>query len=214
MENYNRPRALCQWFYQTLPGWAGVGNGFSSLPDNGTDLGLYTEPSSRLIGTGTIPTTASGNIWNWTNVRRANYFLSNVDKATGSAADINQYKGEGLYFRAYYYFSLLQSYGDLPIIDKYIDNTDESYLYKARDPRNKVVNFMLADLNQAISMLKTKAALTAANPRINKEAALLLKATIALYEGTWEKYHKGTVFGVADSTGFGICNKPLTLPKH
>ncbi|PWJ57615.1 putative outer membrane starch-binding protein [Dyadobacter jejuensis] len=189
-------------FYQNLPGWAGVGNGFSPMPDNGTDLSLSsTEASTRLLGNVTIPTTSSTSVWNWSNVRKANYFLANVDKATGAEADINQYKGEGLFFRAYYYFSLLKSYGDLPIIDKYIENTDVDYLYKGRDPRNKVVDFMLSDLDQAISLLKTKSELTASNPRINKEAALLLKATVALYEGTWEKYHQGTAYGVEGSTG-------------
>ncbi|WP_025763083.1 RagB/SusD family nutrient uptake outer membrane protein [Dyadobacter tibetensis] len=189
-------------FYQNLPGWAGVGNGFSAMPDNGTDLSLSsTDPSNRLLGNVTIPATSSNSVWFWGNVRKANYFLANVDKASGATSDIDQYKGEGLFFRAYYYFILLKSYGDLPIIDKYISNNDVEYLYKGRDPRNKVVDFMLADLDQAIALLKTKAALTNNNPRINKEAALLLKASIALYEGTWEKYHKGTAYGVEGSTG-------------
>lgn len=188
-------------FYPNLPSWASVGVGSSAMPDNGTDLSLATTPSTRLLGTNTIATNSTNSIWNWSNVRKANYFLANVDKATGLEADINQYKGEGLFFRAFYYFDLLTKYGDLPIIDKYIDNNDEAYLYKGRDPRNKVVDFMLADLNKAIPLLKTKAALTAAAPRVNKEAALLLKASIALYEGTWEKYHAGTEFGVSGSNG-------------
>ena len=200
-------------FYQSLPGWASVGNGFSQMPDNGTDLSLYTEPSSRLRGAGTIPATSSAGVWNWANVRRANYFIDNVEKASGAAADINQYKGEGLFFRAYYYFNLLQSYGDLPIIDKYIDNKDEDYLYKGRDPRNKVVDFMLADLDKAIPLLKTKASLSSAAPRINKEAALLLKASIALYEGTWEKYHNGTPFGVNGSTGTAYLQQAADASK-
>jgi len=39
------------------------------------------------------------------------------------------------------------------------------------------------------------------HPRISKEAAQLFKARVALYEGTWEKYHSGTSFGVAGSDG-------------
>ena len=37
--------------------------------------------------------------------------------------------------------------------------------------------------------------------RINREAAMLLKARICLYEGTWEKYHQNTPFGVAGENG-------------
>lgn len=186
-------------FYNNLPGWSGVGNGYSDIPDQNSDLGVGTAPSARLMGNTSVPAAASNSVWNWTNVRKANYFLANVSKAAGAAADIDQYTGEGYFFRAYYYFDKLKAHGDVPIIDKYITNTSVDYLYKARDPRNKVVDFMLADLDLAISKLKSKANLV--SPRISKEAALLLKAQIALYEGTWEKYHANTPFGVSGSNG-------------
>lgn len=200
-------------FYQNLPGWAGVGNGFASLPDNGTDLGLYTSPSDRLLGNTNIPAASNtATTWNWSNVRKANYFIDNVSKATGAEADINQFTGEGYFFRAYYYYGQLRRYGDLPIIDKYIDNTDEDYLFKARDPRNEVADFILADLDLAISLLKSKSDLT--SPRISKEAAQLLKATVALYEGSWEKYHSGTDFGVSGSTGADYFQQAADAAKN
>jgi len=186
-------------FYNKLPGWSGVGFGSAQMPDVGTDLGIGTSISSRLHGTQGIPNEASASLWSWDEVRQANYFVSNVDKAEGLESDINQYKGEGLFFRAYFYYDLLKKYGDLPIYDAYFDSLDEDALYRARSPRNEVADFILADLDLAISLLKPKANLSA--PRVNKEAAQLLKANIALYEGTWEKYHSGTTFGVAGSDG-------------
>jgi hypothetical protein len=36
---------------------------------------------------------------------------------------------------------------------------------------------------------------------VNKETAMLLQARIALYEGTWEKYHANTAFGVNGVNG-------------
>ncbi|MCG9793120.1 RagB/SusD family nutrient uptake outer membrane protein [Flavobacterium algicola] len=186
-------------FYQDLPGWQGVSVGSSPSPDNGTDLSMGTTGGGRLYGTGSIPTVATTALWGWTKVRKANYFISNVSKVTGTQTDINQYTGEAYFFRAYYYFDLLQKYGDLPIYKEYFGSLDTDELYKARDPRNEVADFILADLDLAISLLKAKSALT--TPRINKEAAQLLKATVALYEGTWEKYHAGTAFGVTGSTG-------------
>ncbi|GIZ10230.1 RagB/SusD family nutrient uptake outer membrane protein [Flavobacterium sp. UMI-01] len=199
-------------FYQNLPGWGAVSLGFSQLPDSDSDLLIGTAPSSRLLGNTNVPTAKSNSVWNWANVRKANYFIDNVSKATGDPVEIAQYTGEGYFFRAFYYYSLLQNYGNLPIIDKYLKHTDVDYLYKGRDPRNKVVDFMLADLDIAISKLKTKAQLLT-NPRINKEAALLLKAHIALYEGTWEKYHSGTAFGVAGSTGTDYLQKAADAAK-
>jgi len=39
--------------------------------------------------------------------------------------------------------------------------------------------------------------------RLNKDVAAQFKARVALYEGTWEKYHQGTDFGGStDGTGF------------
>ncbi|MBP0902953.1 RagB/SusD family nutrient uptake outer membrane protein [Mariniflexile gromovii] len=185
-------------FYQDLPGWQGVSVGNSPNPDNGTDVSMATGFNSRLNGQTGVPTNASTSIWNWSKVRKANYFVSNAAKAEGLEIDLNQYIGEGYFFRAYYYFDLLKDYGALPIYDAYFTNTDREALFRAREPRNKVADFILADLDKAIAVLKPKSAVGA---RVSKEAAQLLKATVALYEGTWEKYHNGTVFGVAGSTG-------------
>lgn len=199
-------------FYNKLPGWSGVGFGSAQMPDVGTDLGLGNGISSRLHGSQGIPNAANNSLWSWDEVRQANYFLSNVSKATdGLETDINQYTGEGYFFRAYFYYDLLKKYGDLPIYESYFDNLDTEELYKARSPRNEVVEFMLADLDKAISLLKSKSSLS--TPRINKEAALLLKATIALYEGTWEKYHAGTDFGVSGSDGTAFLEQAADAAK-
>ncbi|WP_297089349.1 RagB/SusD family nutrient uptake outer membrane protein [uncultured Draconibacterium sp.] len=200
------------WFYNKLPGWAGVGNGFSANPDNGTDVSLYTTVPDGLNGNNTVPTAASGTIWSWDEVRRANYFLANVSKAEGDEASINQYTGEGYFFRAYFYYELLNRYGALPIIDKYIDNTDTDYLYAARGPRNEVADFILADLDMAISLLKTKGDLSG-EPRVSKEVAQLFKARVALFEGTWEKYHAGTEFGVSGSDGSAYLQQAADASK-
>src|SRR5690606_19674878 len=50
-------------------------------------------------------------------------------------------------------------------------------------------------LDNAIPRLKNKAETTPF--RINKEVALLLKSRVALFEGSWEKYHMNTPFGIS-----------------
>jgi hypothetical protein len=200
-------------FYNSLPSWARVGTGHGPMPDNNSDIGVYQDPNSRLMGNSTVPTTAKskGSVWWWSNIRKANFFLANVDKAEGDEASINQFKGEGYFFRAYFYFSQLTKYGDLPIYDTYFDATGTEELYAGIDSRAEVANFILDDLDSAITLLKKKSDLS--TPRISMEVAQLFKARVALYEGTWEKYHAGTDFGVAGSDGTSFLQEAADAAK-
>lgn len=60
-----------------------------------------------------------------------------------------------------------------------------------RMPRNEVARFILSDLDKAATLMEGKNMTTT---RINRDLALLLKSRVALYEGTWLKYFKGTAF--------------------
>lgn len=187
--------------YQDFPGWSALTVGYSVLPDSYTDMGTSESPSNRLSGLDyTVPSAASNSVWSFDEVREMNWFLDHVDQASGDEVEINHYIGEGYFFRAYYYYELLKKYGDLPILDKYFDNLDEEYVYAKRAPRSEVVDFMLSDLNTAISLLKSFNDITI-HPRISKEMVQLFKARVALYEGSWERYHSGTDLGVDGSDG-------------
>jgi hypothetical protein len=113
----------------------------------------------------------------------------------------DQYTGEAYFFRAWFYFELLKQFGDLPIVTKTPFVTDVDILYSARSSRTEVVNFIVSDLDLAIAKMKKKTDLAAG--RLNRDIAYLFKSRVCLYEGTWEKYHKGTPFaGTTDGAGF------------
>ncbi|MCG1037733.1 RagB/SusD family nutrient uptake outer membrane protein [Polaribacter sargassicola] len=193
-------QAAVNGFYNDLPGWAATSVGFNILPDMYSDIGVAQEPSSRISGLSyTVPTSASASVWSFDEVRETNWLIDHLDQASGDETLINQYSGEAYFFRAYYYFELLKRYGDLPIFPEYFDNTDEEYVYAARSPRNEVADFIISDLDTAISLMQSFP--DVATSRISKEVALLMKARVALYEGTWEKYHSGTDFGVSGYDG-------------
>ncbi len=194
-------QAAVNGFYNDLPGWSALSIGFNILPDMYSDMGTAQEPSNRLSGLSyEVPTSATSSIWSWDEVRESNWLLDNVDQAEGDETLIDQYTGEAYFFRSYYYFNLLQSYGDLPIFPEYFDNTDEEYIYAARDSRDEVAEFIISDLDTAISLLQSFPDISG-HPRVSKEVAQLFKARVALYEGTWERYHSGTDFGVDGSDG-------------
>lgn len=128
-------------------------------------------------------------------VRVYNFFIQKVEDgiAAGklSGADVDNYLGEAYFFRAICYFRMLALYGDLPIVKEVLeDDNDALVAASERAPRNEVARFILGDLDKAISLLKPRSAYN--GQRLNKEAALLFKSRVALFEGTFEKYHKGS----------------------
>jgi hypothetical protein len=131
----------------------------------------------------------------WRNIRNVNIFFKNYGRCEDSFDSYKHYVGEAHFFRAWFYFDLLKSYGDLPWYSEVLDLDSDDQLNRPRDPRTLVADSILADLDKAISYLDVRS--TTGNSRISKEAALALKTRIALFEGTWQKYHANTPFGTA-----------------
>ena len=137
----------------------------------------------------------SGGKWNFYNINALNYYLQTVvprlenKELIGAEADLKQYVGEGYFLRALEYFYRLRRLGDFPIIKTTLTD-NQAVLTEAskRQPRNEVARFILSDLDEAILLMNNNVAKT----RISKNAALLLKSRVALFEATWEKYHAGT----------------------
>lgn len=191
----NDLKLYCNQFYSSFPTHSGWSGGIFWF-DNSSDNLVSGTFNSRLNGTGTVP--SSGGGWSWGNIRSVNYILENYGTVTGSEAEINHYVGEARFFRAYYYFSLVKQFGDVPWFDKTMQATSEE-LYKERDSRDFIIDKIIEDLDFAIDNMYGKE--SAESFRLNSEIAILFKSRVALYEGTWEKYHAGTEFGVEGSNG-------------
>lgn len=179
--------------YSVLPGWIPSGSGGGPLLDAGTDMaiavGLWLPTKNRLDGAINIP--SSGGGWSWTGVRNVNYFLENASRVPDGGLK-EHYIGEAYFFRAMNYFNLLKQFGDLPIITKTLTGTNTAELFGVRSSRTDVVNFIISDLDLAISKLKKKNEVPA--QRISRDIASIFLSRIALYEGTWEKYHQNDAF--------------------
>jgi hypothetical protein len=174
----------------------------------GSDNMITTPYNSALNGETVVP--ASGGGWVWTNLRTLNYFMANYTKVSDTWDNIKPYVGETLFFRALFYFGMLQSFGNLPWINKPLDPADTA-LDAPRLPRNIIVDSILQDLDSAVAYLPSRA--TADAFRINKDVAMLYQSRVALYEGTWEKYHAGTPFGVDGMDGTKYLQKAATVAE-
>lgn len=172
---------------------------FAKYPNHGADFDsdnqVGTNVNTRLQGTRVVAT--SGSIgFGW--IRRVNYFFDNYKRVEENydLKDYQQYLGEAYFFRALSYYTMLLQYGDIQWITHAL-NTDSPELYNARDSRDIVATNIILALDSAAMHLTADK--TKGQGRVNKWMALLIQSRVALYEGTWQKYHAGTPFGVQGS---------------
>ena len=186
-------------------GWSTVGPcGLDA--DNGSDTQIHPNYDTYLNGEGTVP--ASGGGWSssdWSLLRRMNYFLENYHRVEADWDQVKQYVGEVYFFRTLFYFDKLRTFGNLPWIPTVLSE-DSEILYGGRLPRNVIVDSMMVDMDKAVEYLPARGGYTG---RLTKETAMLFQARVALYEGTWEKYHglKNTPFRVEGSDGSKFIQK-------
>ncbi len=177
-----------------LPSHWGSGGESFFFDDLATDNAISRGTNNR-FKPGLWRTGTTGGDWNFSNIYALNYYLQTVvprfeaGKITGSETLVKHYIGEGYFLRAHEYYYRLRRLGDFPIVKSTLpDNREALIAASKRQPRNEVARFILEDLDKAIELLNNSGSKT----RITKNAALLLKARVALFEGTWEKYHAGT----------------------
>lgn len=190
-------QAAANKFYQDiLPGHGGWDYG-TYITDNNTDNQMSLYPDDK-FGTGLWKVSNTNGDWNWGNVRNVNYQLGQIvekykaGQISGSDNNLRQYIGELYFFRAYAYFTLLQRFGDLPIITKALPD-DEAVLVAAdkREPCNEVARFIISDLDTAMTYMPKSGFATT---RVTYDAANLFKSRVALYEGSWLTNFAGTPF--------------------
>ncbi|WP_430974168.1 RagB/SusD family nutrient uptake outer membrane protein [Sunxiuqinia rutila] len=179
-------------FYGNFPTHEGYWLGIFEM-DNSSDNMVSGDYNYNAQLAGTIQVPGSGGGWDFSKVRSANFFLENYHKTEEELSTVSAYIGEMYFWRAWFYFDLVKTFGDVPWYSKTL-TTESEELYAPRTPRNAVVDSILVDLDQAIALLPEKGQET--EGRIYREIALLFQSRVALYEGTWEKYHNGTDFGV------------------
>jgi hypothetical protein len=184
-----------------IPSFWGSENGSTYKDDNATDNQQGTN-GRYLKDTWTVA--QSGGKWNFTNINALNYYLQTMvprlenGELTGTESNLKHLVGEGYFLRALEYFFRLQRLGDFPIVKTVLPDEQEALTEASkRSPRNEVARFILSDLDQAISLMNNNVKKT----RLSKNAALLLKSRVALFEATWEKYHAGTAL-VPNGTGW------------
>mgnify|MGYP004631988039 FL=1 len=152
--------------------------------------GVYSEPFDVIVRDVLAdeisgvrkPMPTDGN-WKWTKLREMNFFLSRSSQIEEESVRL-RYEGLTRFFRAYFYFEKIKRYGDVPWVDKPL-SSDDNELYKGRDSREFVMEKVLEDIDFAIANLPEKQDVY----HVTRWTARALKSRIALFEGTFRKYH-------------------------
>ena len=152
--------------------------------------GIYSEPYDVIVRDVLAdeisgvrkPMPTDGN-WNWEKLREMNFFLSRASQVEDESVRL-EYEGLTRFFRAYFYFEKVKRYGDVPWVDRPL-GSDEEELYEGRDPRESVMEKVMEDVDFAIANLPEVQNVY----RVTRWTARALKSRIALFEGTFRKYH-------------------------
>jgi hypothetical protein len=165
----------------------------ADLYDRNSDV-AYNNRDRDSESNGTYVASESDGVWNdsYANLRIVNYLLMQAE-GYANKDQIKQYVAEAHFFRAYLYHILLYRFGGVPIITQPLDiNSGE--LQAPRDSREAVVSFILDELDLAIAggLPLENSISTSEKGRISQQAAQALKARVALYEATWQKYRNNT----------------------
>lgn len=158
--------------------------------DADSDIGF--EMNENTTSNGTLIAPNNEALWDSTfvNLRQTNTIIEKAASFEGNASEIEQYVAEARFFRAYVLFQLMQKYNDVPILTTVL-NVDSPELYGSRNKQQEVEDFILKELEESYGKLPLQSELGSDEiGRVTQGAALALKARVALFAGTWAKYHQ------------------------
>jgi len=113
----------------------------------------------------------------------------------------NQLLGEVYFLRAFYYFDLVNNFGDVPLVLKPLSSFSEAYSVAKRETKANVYAQISADLAQAKTLLpNVKYSDGAEQWRASKGAVLAMQAKVALYNQKWSE----VITIVAELEGLGF----------
>ena len=117
-------------------------------------------------------------------IRQANLILSKIDEIPDyDEAEKKKVLGQTYFFRAFHYFDLIRTFGDVPYVDRPLELSDQEGI--TRTSRDEVYKHVMDDFDKAIEYLPVSWPASDYG-RITKGAALAMKARAALYYGNWQ----------------------------
>ena len=126
----------------------------------------------------------------YSGINRANMFLENIDKVNGFDAGVKeQYIAEARFLRAFYYFNLVECWGDVPF--KTVSTQSVTNLNIPRTDKQEIYDFIVSEMADAAETgLKSASDLAYKPGRISQSTAWGILARVYLFRAG-EHYREG-----------------------
>ena len=180
------------------------GNEFLYLV-GGDDLGHYgganrgPNKSGLICNNANTSDPAVAALWYtlYSGINRANIFLENIDAVPDMNDDTRkQYKAEARFLRAFYYFTLVECWGDVPFKTT---STEDVYNHSIpRTDKQTIYDFIIKEMYGSAEDLKSAQDLNYLPGRISKSAAWGMLARAYMFRAGEPKRDKEV--GLANST--------------
>lgn len=174
--------------------WIGVTSIASDEADKGSSPGDSGGDKNLLDALNFNATSGSfQDVWNgnYQVINRANQALQYLPQLNNANANLrNRLAGEAKFLRAFSYFTLVRSFGGVPIVDHVptAGNDQDNTMLLTRKSKEDVYAFIVKDLTEAAAVLPQKSAYPAAEVgRASQGAAYALLAKVYLYQKQWQK---------------------------
>ncbi|MDR0699792.1 MAG: RagB/SusD family nutrient uptake outer membrane protein [Tannerella sp.] len=158
--------------------------------DTDSDIGF--ELNTNNVSNGTFSAPNSDSEWSdrFADLRQCNTIIEKSESYEGGFAEIERYVAEARFFRAYTHWRLMKRFNEIPVLTKPL-TIESPELYGGRIPQKEVEDFILSELEAIYAKLPKQSELKSNETgRVTQGAALALKARVALFAGTWAKYHQ------------------------
>lgn len=222
LDEENKSNATAESFYLTPKGYEALVNScYASLRDvyagppyiflAGTDL-FFSAGAEAPAGLTAYQTLTPGTSQVATffqklyeSIQIVNTALAYADK-TQQTSTITSRKGEVRFLRAYYYFLLVQNFGDLSLVT---DMVREPITHFERQPASEIYKFIISEMQQSLQELPDAQSDVG---RVTKRAVKHMLAKVYLTRG-YEEYGAADDFAnAAKYADEAINNQPLSVP--
>lgn len=122
--------------------------------------------------------------WNYNRIRLINQAIQDVNNGSLAQEIKDNITGQALFMRAFTYFNMVMYHGGIPYITEPQDRYEDD-LFVARNSTEESFDFLIEDLNKAISLLPESIATSSGDfGKVDGSFAMAFKAKVLLYKAS------------------------------